>query len=376
MYFRGPEVVAFRSRRDGWPAFVERVLVERAIDGIFLFGDSRPHHAVARQVAKLRGIAVFVFEEGYLRPDHVTLERDGVNGNSRMPRDPEVFRRSVFAKPAPDIVPVGTTFRYGAWYATAYSVALTLGLLLYPFYRHHRPLNAWLEAYRWVLSGLRKLVYERREATLWPQLIADHDRRYFLVPLQVHCDAQLGYARFASIEQFIEEVVASFAAHAPADTILVIKHHPMDRAYREYSPLVRTLATRHGLGRRLLYLHDVNLPRLLRHARGVICINSTVGLQAVQYGTPVKTLGSAVYDLPGLTAQNSIEEFWQRPEAPDPALYNAFRDWLLHVNQANGNFYRRLAGATRFTGVAWFDGPRAPEDPRPPAADQRASGAT
>lgn len=360
LFFRGPEAIAYRGKPDAWPAFLERLLRERGIDGIFVFGDGRRHHIEARQVAKQLDVPLFVFEEGYLRPDHITLERDGVNGNSSMPRDPAVFRNAVFTDKTPSIAHLGQTFRFSAWYATLYALAQTLTFgLLYPHYVHHRSIYAWGEMFRWLKSGIRKIRFERREATVVPELIASHDRRYFFVALQVHCDAQLTYSRFQSVEQFIEDVVASFAEHAPKDVKLVIKHHPMDRAYREYTPLMASLRTRHGLGDRLVYVHEVNLPQLLRHARGTVCINSTVGLQSVQYGTPTKTLGDAVYDMPGLTFQGSLEQFWQRPEPPDQELFRQFREWLLRVNQANGNFFKRLPGETRFTGVHWFRGLKA-----------------
>jgi len=360
LFFRGPEAISFRGKPAEWPAFLERILRERGIDGVFLFGDSRPHHAQARQIATNLSIPLFVFEEGYLRPDHITLERDGVNGNSSMPRDPDVFRNAIFTDETPAIVHLGQTFRFSAWYATLYALASTLTFgRLYPHYVHHRSIYAWGEAYRWAKSGIRKLAFERREAAVVPELIRSHDRRYFFVALQVHCDAQLTYSRFQSVEQFIEDIVASFAQHAPTDTKLVIKHHPMDRAYREYSDLMSSLEKQHGLGDRLIYVHEVNLPQLLRHARGTVCINSTVGLQSVQYGTSTKTLGDAIYNIPGLTFQGSLEEFWQNPEPPDRELFRQFREWLLRVNQANGNFFKRLPGETRFTGVHWFPGGQA-----------------
>ena len=58
------------------------------IDLVFLFGDCRPIHRAAHDVATAMGIDVGVFEEGYLRPDFITLERHGVNGNSLRRYDP------------------------------------------------------------------------------------------------------------------------------------------------------------------------------------------------------------------------------------------------------------------------------------------------
>src|SRR5690606_12515647 len=123
------DALAYRGTLQDWPAKVRELIRERAIDGVFVFGDGRAYHRKAIAVAEELGVRVFVFEEGYLRPDYITLERGGVTAYSRMPKDPEFFRD--FAKNT-DLklekpVPVGPTFRYAAWYSTLYSLALTLG---------------------------------------------------------------------------------------------------------------------------------------------------------------------------------------------------------------------------------------------------------
>jgi capsule polysaccharide modification protein KpsS len=127
----------------------------------------------------------------------------------------------------------------------------------------------------------------------------------------------------------------------------------MDRPYRDYTRLLRELGERHGLGERLLYIHDQHLPTLLSHARGTVMINSTVGLQAALSGTPVKTLGTAVYDMRGITHQGSLEEFWREPERVDSQVVQGFRVYLLAHNQFNGNFYKRLTDVNTPTGVRW-----------------------
>ena len=57
-----------------------------------LFGDCRPVHRPAVDHGKVCGVRTHVFEEGYFRPYWVTLEREGVNGYSSLPRDPDWFR--------------------------------------------------------------------------------------------------------------------------------------------------------------------------------------------------------------------------------------------------------------------------------------------
>ena len=351
LYFRGPEALSFRGSIAAWPSFLERLIRERAIDAIFLFGDGRPVHRAAVELAKRLDVRVFVFEEGYLRPDWVTLEPGGVNGHSSMSRDPD-FYRTLAHESNPEALRVKPAFGRAGWYSTVYSIALTLGFWLYPRYRHHRPLNAFAEAFRWVRGGVRKLIFQRRERGITEMLANTKHHKFFLAALQVHCDYQLVHSPFANVEMFLEQVVKSFASAAPRDQVLVIKNHPMDRPYREYGAFIKGLAARHGLGDRVIYVHDLHLPTLLRHACGVVMINSTVGLQALQEGTPVKVLGHAVYDMQGLTFQGTLDEFWSGPGQVDDALFRKFRGHLLHANQANGSFYRpfREAGPS---GLLW-----------------------
>ena len=78
--------VDYRGRFPDWRSFLGAFLHERGVSDVILFGDCRPYHRVAVDLARSRGIAVHVFEEGYFRPDWITLERDGTNGHSRLPR--------------------------------------------------------------------------------------------------------------------------------------------------------------------------------------------------------------------------------------------------------------------------------------------------
>jgi capsular polysaccharide export protein len=84
----------------------------------------------------------------------------------------------------------------------------------------------------------------------------------------VHNDAQIrSHSNYTSGEQFVREVVISFGRHAPEDTLLVVKHHPLDRGYSDYGRLLRMLSVELCLERRLIYVHDLHLPSLLQHAR-------------------------------------------------------------------------------------------------------------
>lgn len=355
LFFPGPDAVAFRGTRDEWPSFVRELMEERGIDGIFLFGDCRPLHRMAIEAARERGARVWVFEEGYLRPDWITLEEHGVNGYSRMPKDPDFYRALELPEPEAPI-PVGPSFAYASWYSTLNALAFTHLNHGFPHYEHHRNLNAWYQTFCWVRNVVRKAIYAVQERGMIDRFTGELSGRYWFVPLQVHCDFQIVHSPYRDFLEFVEDVLATFVAYADPTHHIVFKHHPMDRPYREYGRYFRELARKHGVERRLHYVHDLHLPTLLKHARGTITCNSTVGLSSLHHKTPVKVMGTAVYDLPGLTFQGSLRDFFADPGRVDTDLYQRFRRYLLHVNQVNGSFYVRLPGFARGTGVRWFPG--------------------
>lgn len=345
----------FRGTPDEWPAWFDDLISKLCIDVVLLFGDCRPIHAVAHTIASRHGVEIGVFEEGYLRPDYITFERFGVNGYSQIPRNPAHFSQEF--SPPPKTVSVGSTYWALVACAFWYYAAATLGKTWFPHYQHHRPLTL-LEAFPWARSVWRKQWYRWTEKGLQDKLTGQWSNRYFLVPLQVFNDSQISdHARFASVDDFIKTTLRSFADYAATetDTLLVFKHHPMDRGYKNYSALIKKVALQTGMRSRVLYIHDQHLPSLLDHARGVVLINSTVGISALHHGTPLKVCGHALYDIEGLTYQGPLETFWaEAPNAkPQDNLYRRFRAHVINRTQLNGSFYRTISRKGSFAGLIW-----------------------
>ena len=84
--------IPYRDIRDNYGVFIRNFLNEKKIDKIFLFGDCRFYQRVSIQVARKLGIEVFVFEEGYIRPHYITMEKYGVNDFSHISRDADFYK--------------------------------------------------------------------------------------------------------------------------------------------------------------------------------------------------------------------------------------------------------------------------------------------
>jgi len=352
LFYRGERTIDYGGRLEHWEQHLERLVVNREIGRIYLFGDCRAYHRIAREVAQRHGIRLFVFEEGYVRPNFITLEEHGVNGNSSM-MDRPVRLDGTDGEPAFEHAQPGHVFLVTAAYSMAYYWAAALWKNRFPHYRHHRPFEWLPEGLRWLRSGLRKRRYARRERRVLAQLLPEFEGNYFVCPLQVHCDMQVVvHSGFNSIEHFVGEVLSSFAMHAAPNKALVFKHHPLDRGYTDYTSLFANLLAEFGLTDRVFYVHDLDLPTLLRHAEGTVLINSTVGIQALYHGSPVRTLGRAIYDLPGLTSQQPLDAFWNQAEPVCQRTFMTFRTNLVRRNQLNGNLYRRTKGGDG-AGLVW-----------------------
>ncbi len=363
--FNRQNTINFRKHPREWRRFFESLLTDLDIDIVFLFGDCRPIHVVAHQIASQYGVQIGVFEEGYVRPNFITLEKNGVNDHSSAAREAQ-FYYSQKAIPTHKEKQVGYAFWHMMLWAFLY---YTCSILLKPFfwhYRHHRSMHV-MEGYIWVRSFVRKAYYRLTEWKMEKKLTTSMSRQYFLLPLQVYNDAQIHtHSDFATVETFIRFVVTSFAKNAPIGTHLVIKHHPMDRGYNDYSNWLQQLEFLHDLSGRVHYIHDQRLPTLLDHAIGTVVVNSTVGLSALLHGSPLKVCGRAMYDFKGLTFQGTLDEFWReaQDEKVDGKLFNSFRNYLIATTQINGNFYKRIPGEKSATGLSW-------EALKPDLPDQR-----
>lgn len=346
--------INFRLHPNEWPSYLYDFLKKNNINVLFLFGDCRPLHRVAHQIALKLNIDIGVFEEGYIRPDYITFERYGVNSNSLVPSDPD-FYTQLPEIPLANVAHVGKSFWYAAMWGMIYYAASVSMRPYFKYYQHHKILSIWQGLF-WIRSLWRKWLFSYQQKNVLKEMTSKHDQNYFLLPLQVHNDAQIHHhSEFYSIDAFISFVINSFAQHAPNECQLVIKHHPLDRGFHDYHKLIDVVCNSKELRSRVHYVHDLHLPTLLNHARGVVVVNSTVGLSALIHNCPVIPCGNAIYDIEGLTYQGSLDTFWKESlvNKPDEKLLNKFLSYLISRTQLNGNFYKRLKNTGFCSGLAW-----------------------
>lgn len=210
----------------------------------------------------------------------------------------------------------------------------------YRGYRHHKSFSPWYEMRCWFCAGCRKVMYRWQQRHMLGHITGTLDNQYYLAILQVYNDSQIIYhSPYNDMREYIENVIRSFARHAPKVRHLVFKHHPMDRGHRFYGTLINALIEKYGVTGRVLYVHNLFLPALLTHTRAVITVNSAAGLSALIHNKPLKVMGKALYDIEGLTWQGLLNQFWQSDFTPDKVLFESFHAHLLYNTQINTVFY-------------------------------------
>lgn len=337
-FYHHPNTYEYTDTLAQFSAWLQAFIEKHDIDAVVCFGDCRPHHTQAGCVSEQLGISFFVFEEGYLRPDYITLQEYGINGYSRLnTADIKALKKA-------NDHPLYTHNRFYrlSIAAIVYYIVAWIYKSRYPHYSHYRGMTAWQEAIAWLKAPWRKLRGYLPDKKLQSMLTTQESDNYFLISLQVHNDSQITHhSDYRDVVQFIDESIASFAKHADQQQLLVFKHHPLDRGHRDYRELVSSLSERYQVGNRVFYGCDMHLPTLMKHSIGMVTINSTTGLQSVYHKKPTKVMGRAIYDTPKLIDQKALKDFWQRPESPDNEFYLRFREYLIEQTQLNGAFYGR-----------------------------------
>jgi len=341
IFWGGPGTLDFHGRPEESPRFVADFLDANGITDLVLLGEQRPRHREAIAAARARGIAVTVTDFGYLRPDWVVLERDGMGPASRFPRTPAAIRALAAQCPEPDY-----TQRFGESFGTqaGWDMTFHVASLLRFRFRHYESwlLHPAIPAY--LGTGIR-LLLRRRATRRDAALVAELATRgpLYMFAMQMENDFSIrAYSRFPDNDSAIAEVVQSFARGAAPDANLLVKVHPLDPGLKNWARRIRRIALAAGVAGRVHFLGGaLPMDQAILACRGVVTINSTLGVRAIALGRATRVLGQALYDVPGLTWQDSTDAFWQAAPPPDAGLAADFLKAIAACLHVRGGFYAR-----------------------------------
>lgn len=341
-WFDPKSYIPYRGTLKDWSVFFTRLVAERRVSDIVLYGDTRPVHAQAVAEAKRLGLRVHVFEEGYLRPWWVTYERGGSNGNSRLmnmgiDQMLSALEQSDMEAPLPPAH--WGDMRHHVFYGALYHWFVMFRNGDYRNFQPHRALGVAAE-FRLYLQRLLLMPAHAIDRWRATGRIRRGGFPYHLALLQLEHDSAFQmHSPFSTMTEFLAEIMEGFAAGAPRHHHLVVKAHPLEDGRVPVRAEVRRLAAQHGIADRVHYVRGGKLAQLLNDARSAVTVNSTAGQQVLWRGIPLKVFGKAVYAKPEFVSTQPLKDFFAGAARPDARAYRDFRRYLLETSQLPGGFY-------------------------------------
>ncbi len=260
-------------------------------------------------VAKQNGIPRLVFEQGLFRPDWITIDGNGVNHRNSIQSCSQLFSDEAFCYQQRDL------------FQDIRSV-LPIDRDSIPNIKRRASLPSLLRAYASSKLQPRRNIFLRNaenrdllESALLsgkrkppkPPVSGDlnaseaHDVRYLFCPFQVETDTQIVlHSPWISRMRELVDVLCSVVDRLNESGIkahVIFKGHPL-------SPVETTVS--HPF---VSVADHLSVPEIFElYKPVVVTINSTVGIEALDAGIPVVTLGDAFFNLPGVVLGNCRDE--------------------------------------------------------------------
>ncbi|MEM9224814.1 MAG: capsular biosynthesis protein [Pseudomonadota bacterium] len=332
--------IAYRGKLEDFAAFLTRLIRREAITDVLYFADRLPYHRIAEKVANKLGATPYAVENGYLRPDWLTLEPGGMGAFSHFPADrAHIEAIADGAPPIDDDIRFRHAFASEAFFDVSHTLARLAGVRRYPHFERDRANHPLREYISWLPQLVRRQWAQQRAPAQMRRVMGE-SKPYFLFPMQLQEDYQIRHnSRYADLATLVDEVFAAFARGAPGDATLLVKIHPLDNGLQNWHRTLKQAKRDYGLTGRIRLLSAGPLLEMLQHCEGVVLVNSTVGLTTLRVGKPLKTMGAAVYDIEGLTDRQPLDSFFAAPRAPDGEYVDLFVRALARATQLKGSFY-------------------------------------
>ena len=239
--------------------FLRETIVNHEIKHIFMYGNVLIPHKQALDLARELNkggidIKTHIFELGYLRPNFVTLENEGINYNSSLIKSREFYSKqdSYSVLPLPKkharlrIRKIWKTISFINHSLKNYKIVEK------PHKLQPKPIYIWFQ----IKGFFLKYFFFFTEHKLKKNFLS---KKFFLVILQVSTDSQLTEGSdIKDNKKFIYKVIKDFGEANLANCNLVFKHHPRDRGYTNYSKEIKKISKKFGVQKNVFYIIDMN----------------------------------------------------------------------------------------------------------------------
>ena len=204
--WRRPGGIPFRASAEAWRVQAPSLLKDYT--DIVIFGEGGAYNRAVLDLGDVLPARIWVLENGYFRPDWITVERNGVNGSSRLPRSREGYLAGpTEASPARS---VGRILPHHVANISLHHLAQMVGAPMFPRHANHYTVSPWRQCLGHVRRYLALTFSGSAEGAV--DLLIQRGP-FFIACLQREGDAQLlRYSRYADNTAFLAEVMRSSSA--------------------------------------------------------------------------------------------------------------------------------------------------------------------
>lgn len=356
LFWRGRYSDNFRDRSQNWRAYIRQYLLAHQVTDIILNGGQRSYHKIAGEEARKQRVQIYATDFGYLRTDWIAFEKNGMSGDSLLTRDPEEVRALACEIPHCNFSKKYVQqFRHMAAAEVMGNAADILFGWMFPGYQNHHFYHPLQTGYGTIRRKVAARFFRSHANTLIQRRLEESDMcPLFLFPMQLESDSQIRfYSPFSNMLEPLELIIHSFAKYAPASAKLLIKVHPLDPGVVGWRRTVKRIAAAAGMTNRVDYIDVGLLDEIIRACRGVVTVNSTVGIIGLRFQKNVKVLGQAIYDIPGITFQGKLDDFWHTSNFLDLELRESYLKVLAGCLHVRGSYYSNPGMRAAARGIAF-----------------------
>lgn len=270
--------VDFTGKISNWPQFFENYMIKFKINRVYMLNDCRPYHISILPILQKLNIDYYVFEDGYFRPNYITLESKGVNANS----DYYIYDNYDY-EPTKNRLEISEPKLSKFFERAIYSILSTTDFLFFNSYQNYRNIDPISRGFGLVQNYFYKLA----ESSDLKKLMIDGG--YIYISLQVEDDTQLAFhSFFKSMDRYLSFVLEGIKKLKPNSTVIV-KAHPqnlksaaiLEKKYKDSS--------------NIHFIYSGDYADYLDNAEMAIVNNSTSGIKALQSHKPLFCCSNSVY---------------------------------------------------------------------------------
>ena len=268
----------FKGEINEWPNYLENFLKKKKINRVYMLNDCRPYHKNIISTLRNNNLDFYVFEDGYFRPNHLTLEFNGVNANSQF-----IYFEEKAKKEKIETLRIKNSLYPKLIERILYSVLSVGNSIFFKNYVAYRKIDPFSKLYFEIMNSLVYFIKLFAISSYNPK------KKYVLVVMQLNDDTQTKFhSFFKNMEDYLSFVVKKIRANNANQEIL-IKAHPKD-LYHAYK-LNRLMKDE----KNVFFIYKGDSADYLEAADYVIVNNSTSAIRAIMEGKNIFACGNSAY---------------------------------------------------------------------------------